>query len=106
MWARSCAARSRKRWGRADPEALKRKKSRARSPAKVEVRQKSKPSRGNGRHGSAGRKKSGAALKSATGDIGCWAPICNAACLIKGLHKAHGSCHLTDKIEPAIELGG
>jgi hypothetical protein len=59
-------------------------KSRARSPAKGEVRQKSKPSRGNGRR-QRREEESGAALKSATGDIGCMPPLCNAVCLIKGL---------------------
>ena len=65
-------------------------KSRTKGPAKlrsdIDV---SKPSRGNGRRGSAGRKKSGAALKSAAAHIVRIAPLCNAARLMQGMRVRH-----------------
>jgi hypothetical protein len=59
-------------------------------PGEVKVRQTSKPSRGNGRYDSAGRKKAVPGLKSAPSDIGGIAPLSNAACLMKGLRWEHG----------------
>jgi hypothetical protein len=44
-------------------------------------------------------------LKSATAHILRIVPLCNAACLMKGLHGTHGSRHLSDEIRLGIELG-
>jgi hypothetical protein len=61
------------------------RKSRARSPAKlrsdksVKTFQRKRPIRQRR------EEEGGAALKSATADIGGIAPLCNAACLMKGL---------------------
>jgi hypothetical protein len=44
-------------------------------------------------------------LKSATAHIDRIMPLCNAACLMKGLHRTHGFRHIDDKRPSAIELG-
>jgi hypothetical protein len=65
-------------------------KSRAKGPAKLRSDiYVSEPSRGNGRHGSAERKKSGAALESAAAHIARIAPLCNAARLMQGMRVRH-----------------
>jgi hypothetical protein len=65
-------------------------KSRAKGPAKLRSDiDASEPSRGNGRHGSAGRKKSSAALESAAAHIARIAPLCNAARLMQGMRVRH-----------------
>jgi hypothetical protein len=50
-------------------------------------------------------EESGAALKSATAHIDRIAPLCNAACLIKGLQITHGFRHAGDKVRGATQLG-
>jgi hypothetical protein len=54
-------------------------RQKVRSDKKVKTFQRERPTRQRR------EEESGAALKSATGDIGLMALICNAACLIKGL---------------------
>jgi hypothetical protein len=78
-------------------EALKRKKPGTR-PGKVEVRQKVKTFQRERPTRQRREEESGAALKSAKAHIGCIQPICNATCLMNGLHGVHGSCQKADMI--------
>jgi hypothetical protein len=65
-------------------------KSRAIGPAKVEVRQNVKTFQRERLIRQRREEESGATLKSANAHIGGIAPVCNAACLMKGLRCMHG----------------
>jgi hypothetical protein len=64
----------------------------SRGPTKVKTFQRERPTRQRR------EEESGAALKSAKAHIGCIQPICNATCLMNGLHGVHGSCQKADMI--------
>ncbi|MBM6583385.1 hypothetical protein ILT44_24595 [Microvirga sp. BT689] len=84
---------------------LKRKKPgqrpgiKSRSDKKVKTFQRERPTRQRR------EEESDAALKSATAHIGRIVPLCNAACLMKGLHGTHGSRYVSDKVQRDIKLG-
>jgi hypothetical protein len=65
----------------------------SRSDKKVKTFQRERPTRQRR------EEESDAALKSAAAHIDFIAPLCNAACLIKGLRCTHGFCHPVDKVQ-------
>jgi hypothetical protein len=89
MWARFCAVRSRRKWSRLNPaEAAvgpEKKKAGPKARHKVEVRQKVKTFQRERPTRHRREEDSDTALKSAAAHIDCITPLCNAACLMKGL---------------------